>query len=165
VKPEEIVTARLVLTPLVPDDADAMAVVLGDERLHEFIGGQPASRQELRARYVRWAFGSGSPDESWLNWVVRADGEPVGWVQATATRKAQGWTAEVAWVMGVAWQGRGYAREAACALVEWLRGLGVRPVTATIHPDHHASAAVATRAGLTPTDTMIDGEKLWITPE
>jgi RimJ/RimL family protein N-acetyltransferase len=160
VTPETISTARLVLTPLVPADADAMAVVLGDERLHEFMGGQPATREELRARYVRWAFGSGSPDEHWLNWVVRTGGEPVGWMQATVT----GGSAEVAWVIGVPWQGNGYAGEAAVALVDWLRGRGADPITATIRPDHHASAAVATRAGLAPTDEVIDGEKLWITP-
>ena len=158
--PETIRTARLVLTPLVPDDADEMAVVLGDERLHEFMGGRPASREELRARYVRWAFGSGTADEHWLNWVVRAGGEPVGWVQATVTGRC----AEVAWVIGVPWQGNGYAGEAAVALVGWLRGRGADPITATIHPDHRASAAVATRAGLTATEDMVDGEKLWITP-
>jgi hypothetical protein len=39
-----IVTERLVLAPLTIDDADAMVVVLGDQRLHEFIGGdRPAS--------------------------------------------------------------------------------------------------------------------------
>ncbi|GIJ43153.1 hypothetical protein Val02_00390 [Virgisporangium aliadipatigenens] len=159
-RPQTITTARLVLTPLVPDDADEMAVVLGDERLHEFIGGRPATREELRARYLRWAFGSGSPDEHWLNWVVRADGQAVGWVQATVS----GGSAEVAWVIGVAWQGNGYAGEAATALVAWLRAGGAHPITATIRPDHHASAAVATRAGLAPTDREIDGERLWITP-
>ena len=33
-----IETARLRLAPLRPEDADEMAEVLGDERLHEFMG-------------------------------------------------------------------------------------------------------------------------------
>jgi hypothetical protein len=33
------------------------------------------------------------------------------------------------------------------------------------HPAHHASAAVAARAGLTPTGTYHDGEQLWQRPE
>jgi hypothetical protein len=37
--------------------------VLGDKRLHEFIGGQPVTIAGLRDRYARLAAGSrGSPD-------------------------------------------------------------------------------------------------------
>ena len=36
-----IETARLVLTPLVASDAEAMVDVLADERMHEFTGGHP----------------------------------------------------------------------------------------------------------------------------
>ncbi len=87
-----------------------MAAVLGDERLHEFIGGSPASAADLRARYE---------------------------------------------------QGRGYAAEATSGLVGWLLGQGAVTITACIHPDHHASARVAARAGLSPTDGMADGERVW----
>ncbi len=45
-----IATARLVLDPLRAEDADEMAQVLADPTLHEFIGGEPATRDELRAR-------------------------------------------------------------------------------------------------------------------
>ena len=38
---------------------------------------------------------------------------------------------------------------------------GIRTVTAHIHPDHDASAAVADRVGLKPTLTVEDGERLW----
>ena len=70
-------------------------------------------------------------------------------------------TAEVAWVIGVPWQGRGYATEAAQALVAWLEGVGVTTITAHIHPDHEASAVVASRAGLSPTTELEDGERVW----
>lgn len=43
----------------------------------------------------------------------------------------------------------------------WLVRHYVRTVTAHIHPDHTASAAVATAAGLLPTDEQHDGETLW----
>src|SRR5258708_29124460 len=55
---DEIATRRLLLTPLRPEDAEPMAGVLADERLHEFIGGSPASADELRSRYRRLAAGS-----------------------------------------------------------------------------------------------------------
>jgi RimJ/RimL family protein N-acetyltransferase len=161
-----ITTDRLVLTPLRQTDADAMVDVLGDECLHEFIGGHPAGLAELRSRYGRLVAGCGDPDEIWLNWIVRRGvaQEPIGTVQATVTRLGDGWTAEIAWVIGVPWQAQGFAVEAARALVGWLHGRRVAVVTAAIHPDHHASATVAARAGLTATTEEIDGERIWRTP-
>lgn len=158
-----ITTERLVLTPLRQADADTMVDVLGDEQLHEFIGGHPASLAELRRRYERLAAGSGDPDQLWLNWIVRrgVDDEPIGTVQATVTRHGDRWAAAVAWVIGRPWQARGFAAEAARAMVSWLRDRGTSVITANIHPDHHASAKVAARAGLTATSEEVDGERVW----
>lgn len=69
--------------------------------------------------------------------------------------------AEIAWVVSSRRQGRGYASEAARALVAWLDGHGVATIEAHIHPRHEASAAVARRAGLLPTERFDDGERLW----
>jgi RimJ/RimL family protein N-acetyltransferase len=80
-------------------------------------------------------------------------------VQATIT--AAGRAAEVAWVIAMAWQGQGLAAEAAEGLVAWLKAGGVQTITAHVHPDHHASAAVAARAGLAATGEMHDGERIW----
>ncbi|MFG3040574.1 GNAT family N-acetyltransferase [Streptomyces sp. NPDC048330] len=152
-------TARLELRPLRVEHADEMAVVLGDPRLHAFIGGEPDDTERLRARYRRMTAGSPRPDEVWLNWVVRLRDEDrlVGTVQATVV----GRTAEIAWVVGVPWQGRGIAREAVGALVDRLSAGPVDALVAHIHPDHIASAAVARSAGLSPTDRWHDGEIRW----
>lgn len=160
-----IPTERLALTPLRPADADSMVAVLGDERLHEFIGGRPAGLADLRRRYERLVAGSGDPDEIWLNWIVRRgiDHEAVGTVQATVTRLDTSWLAEIAWIIGVPWQGQGFAAEAARGLVDWLRSQGTAVITANIHPDHHASANVAARAGLIATGAFVDGERVWRT--
>ena len=69
--------------------------------------------------------------------------------------------AEVAWVVGVPWQGHGYASEAAAALVDWLAQTGVATVIAFVHPGHAASSAVARRIGLGPTEELVDGELVW----
>jgi RimJ/RimL family protein N-acetyltransferase/predicted N-acetyltransferase YhbS len=159
---ERLTTPRLELDPLGPDDADEMVAVLADERLYSFIGGRPPSLNELRARYERLAAGrSADGTEEWHNWIIRRrpDGRAVGTAQATI--RDSGTTAEVAWVIGVDWQGKGFATEAARAVVAWLEARGAVTITAHVHPAHHASGAVAAGAGLVATRTMIDGERVW----
>lgn len=159
----DISTQRLELLPLQVEFADEMAAVLGDPALHTFIGGAPLSARELRERYGRLVAGPPDPAVSWCNWVLRIRDEEclVGTVQATVGPGDDGLEAEIAWVVGVPWQGRGLATEAAIALVDRLGRQSVRTVVAHIHPDHAASAAVATACGLTPTDRMHDGEVRW----
>ncbi|MFS8101869.1 GNAT family N-acetyltransferase [Lentzea alba] len=152
-------TDRLDLIPLQVEHAEEMAGVLADPALHTFIGGTPLTPDALQARYRRLVAGSPDPSERWLNWVISLRDESclVGTVQATIT----GRTAEIAWVVGTPWQGRGIAGEAARGLVGWLGTQPVQTVIAHVHPDHHASAAVAASAGLTATGEVQDGEVRW----
>ncbi|UUU36841.1 GNAT family N-acetyltransferase [Streptomyces sp. CA-210063] len=117
----------------------------------------------LRSRYQRMTAGSPDPAVSWLNWVIRLRDEAclTGTVQATISSCGHGPLAEIAWVMGTSWQGRGIATEAARGLVDWLSQQSVQTVIAHIHPEHQASAAVATAAGLTPTNEWHEGEIRW----
>jgi RimJ/RimL family protein N-acetyltransferase len=142
-----------------------MIDVLGDERLHRFVGGHPLTARELHARYARLAAGSSDPTVEWRNWIVRRrdDGRAIGTLQATITTSPAAGVAEasVAWVVGVPWQGQGFASEATTALVGWLRAHGVAGITAHIRPDHRASERVAARAGLAPTADGVDGERVW----
>lgn len=156
-------TGRLDLQPLLVEHAEEMAGVLSDPALYTFIGGAPPAAADLRARYERLAAGSPDPEVSWCNWVIRLrqEGCLAGTVQATIGGPADEAVAEIAWVVGTPWQGRGIATEAAQGLVGWLGHLPARIVIAHIHPDHHASAAVATAAGLTPTGLWQDGELQW----
>ncbi|MFJ4571657.1 GNAT family N-acetyltransferase [Streptomyces sp. NPDC088846] len=160
--PEAFSTERLDALPLRTAHAEEMATVLADPALHTYTGGAPEDLHALRARYTRWESGSPDPAERWWNWVlrVRDDGCLAGWVQATV--KAPDAEAEIAWVVGTRWQGRGYAKEAATGLVaHLLREGSVRTVVAHIHPDHAASAAVAAAAGLVATEQWCDGERRW----
>jgi RimJ/RimL family protein N-acetyltransferase len=187
-----LTTERLELLPVEVGFADEMAQVLGDPALHTFIGGEPEDVDALRIRYARWAKGSPDPAVIWLNRVVRLrdEGRLVGTLQATI--RVAPWTetatetesetdietrtatrveapaasipvAEVAWVVGTAWQGRGLAKEAALAWVTWLRAQGMAEIRAHIHPDNAASAAVGRAVGLAPTDIRQDGERRWST--
>ena len=173
---------RTVLVPLAVSDAEEMTGVLGGERLYAFTGGHPPTADELRARYARQVAGrSADGREEWRNWIIRraGDRQAVGFVQATITARAAqrgeasaagvapagerggGEIAVVAWVVGLAWLGNGYAAEAARALAAWLDARGIETLQAHIHPDHAASAAVARSAGLLPTGQIEDGEQLW----
>ena len=158
---ESILTERLALLPLEVAHAEELAVALSDPALHAFTGGEPLSVADLRTRFQRLVAGSPDPAVTWWNWVIqrRASDELVGTVQATVTD--DGGQAEIAWVVGTPWQGAGLASEAARALVDWLAGRGVRVIRAHVHPEHHASAAVAAAAGLVRTDEWHDGEVRW----
>lgn len=157
---EPLRTARLVLTPLVPADAAEMVEVLADQSLYAFIGGEPPEPAALARQYEAQVAGPDREGETWHNWIVRLDGIATGFVQATVIDGI----AEIAWVIGVPWQRRGIATEAAGAMKEWLATIGVTRFEAHIHPAHAASAGVAAALGLAPTGTLDDdGEMVWST--
>jgi RimJ/RimL family protein N-acetyltransferase len=158
-------TAELHLEPLRPEHADELVAVLDDPALHTYTGGHPDTREHLRERYRRQAVGrSADGSQLWFNWVLRhhATGQAVGYVQATLIPQKAATEAQLAWVVGTAHQGRGYARQAAATVVDWLRSLSVDPIVAFIHPDHQASMAVARAIGMTPTDTVVGAEVRWV---
>ncbi len=118
--------------------------MLDDETLHEFTGGQPLTTSEMTEQFkVRVKERSPDGTEVWLNWVIRDDGEAIGYVQATVGELGSEVTADIAWVVAAPWQGQGFAKEASQAMVDWLIQAGVTVVAANIHPRHDASAAVA----------------------
>jgi RimJ/RimL family protein N-acetyltransferase len=160
---DPIAARRLTLVPLRAEHADEMTTVLAHPDLYTFTGGSPPPAQALRTRYERWITGSPDPAVSWCNWVIQLHSPHclAGTVQATISTGGDLPAAEVAWVVGTPWQGRGIATEAARALIAWLRRQPIRTVIAHIHPGHQASAAVAAAVGLTPTDHWQDGEIRW----
>ncbi len=164
--PEAVQTQRLSLEPLRVEHAREMLAMLQDSSLYMFTGGRAPDLEELRARYARQCVGrSPTGTQGWLNWIIREDNQrtAVGAVQATLRREPTGLSAELAWVIGIAYQGRGYATEAARAIKQWLTDCGVDGFEAYIHPDHQASAGVARHLGLTATDQAREGEIRWAT--
>lgn len=155
---------RVILEPLRVAHADVMVGALSHPGLYEHTGGSPPTADELRSQYERQVRGR-SPDggERWFNWVVRelSTGETVGYVQATVHYAREDLVAEVAWVTGVPYQGRGLATSAAKIVKQWLCRQGVYAFTAHIHPGHLASAGVAAHLGLSPTGSLEGGEAVW----
>jgi RimJ/RimL family protein N-acetyltransferase len=155
-------TRRLVLEPMLRVHAEVMYPILSDPALYQFIAGAPPSSAAWLAEMYARQECRRSPDgrELWLNWLMRERerGTPVGYAQATIASAHT----YVAWVVGTPWQGRGYASEAAAALVRWLEQLGAPDVRACIHPRHTASQGVAHHAGLRRTRQLCDGEEVWV---
>jgi RimJ/RimL family protein N-acetyltransferase len=164
---QAIEARRIVLEPLRVEHSEETFAVLDDPRLHRYISGSPLTRTQLRERYARLSAGR-SPDgrHGWLNWIVRErmSGAAIGHVQATLSRPPQDATdivAELAWTIGHAHQGNGYATEAAIAMAGWLQTQGVARLAAHIHPEHEASAKVAGALGLEATARRRDFEVRW----
>ena len=159
-----IETRRLRLVPLTRDDASDLFPVLNDSSLHRFIGGEPLPEDALSERYARLETGAPADrSEVWANWVVRlrSTGTAIGYVQASISAQA----ADLAWVIGRAWQRNAFASEAVEAMASWLLDAGVETLTAHIHPENLASTLVARRAGLAPTGEVdADGEDVWRGP-
>ena len=148
---------------MVECDTDELFRLLKDPEIHVFTGGRPpASADDVRAK-IRRRESRRSPagDELWLNWTLRlkADRSVVGYVQAGVKLGK----ADLAWVVGVPFQRRGYASEASRRVLQWLRDdLDVHEVRANTHPDHVASHRVARNIGLLKSGERTDeGEEVW----
>ncbi len=136
----------ITLEPQMAGHAAEMFALLRDPALYVFTDDkEPASEDWLRARYQRLESRQ-SPEghQLWLNWIVRAGGTAVGYVQATV----ENGEAEIAYVIAGAYQRRGYAASACQAmLAELSAAYGVRHATATLDPDNAASLALLARLG------------------
>jgi RimJ/RimL family protein N-acetyltransferase len=156
-----IESENLRLVPLTRADAADLFAVLDDPGLHRYIGGEPLGERALAERYSQLERGAPADrNEVWANWVVRLREGDIAIGVTQATIGAGG--ADVAWVIGQAWQGAGYGSEAAQAMTSWLRAAGVPMLRAHIHPENEASARVAQRAGLRSTRaTDSGGEIVW----
>ena len=157
-----IETDRLELRPIRRDDAQFLFPVLSDPTLYEYTGEEPpASVSALRELYAsREARRSPDGRELWLNWMIRirASSEAIGYVQSSVAPLG----ADLAWGVGSPWQSRGYASEAAKAVINWLWAMGVTRIRASINLYHAASRKVAINAGLRRTDEISEGEEVWV---
>jgi len=165
----ELETGRLLLSPMYATDAERLYEWLQEPALHSFIGREPPeSAHQLKTRIRLWEHRqSAAGDEVWLNWTLRVadrampdNGAVVGYVQATIKANQT----NLAWVIGLPFQGRGYATEAARRVAGWLtKRPGISELRANIHPAHAASQAVARRVGLHRSAEVTEaGEEVWV---
>ncbi|WP_231939410.1 GNAT family N-acetyltransferase [Brevibacterium siliguriense] len=159
-----IVTDRLLLEPLEVHHATEMVETLSSPDLYTYIGGTSPSLPELERLYaLQLAGASPTGDAGWLNWIVREANRStaIGYVQATVTMADTRNQADIAWVIGADHQRRGFATEAARAMIAWLADRQVTELRAAIHPGNESSNRVAERLGMNRPDAIDDGEVIW----
>jgi RimJ/RimL family protein N-acetyltransferase len=141
--------SRLVFREMTPGDLDDMAALLGDPDVMTYYP-RPKTRQEA-AQWIDWnrrlyrTHGHGL----WL--LATGKGEFVGDCGLTPQVVDGVTELEVGYHVLPAFQGRGYATEAAAACRDFARAvLGSTRLIAIIHPDNRPSQRVAEKIGLRP---------------
>ncbi|MFH8403883.1 GNAT family N-acetyltransferase [Streptomyces sp. NPDC018019] len=142
-----ITTERLRLRPLTGADTEWWVRLHADTEVSRFVGRytheQAAARlDDIQQQWAERGHGLCAVE-------LRSTGETIGrsglnwWEQFDET--------EIGWTFARAHWGRGYATEAARAVLDWGFGtLELRQITAMVHPDNTASSSVARRLGFTP---------------
>ncbi|WP_244900535.1 GNAT family N-acetyltransferase [Streptomyces nanshensis] len=140
-------TERLTLRPLTRHDVDALVDLHADPLVNRFV---PAFSHEQALRRLSEIESQWSERGHGLCAVhLRATGEFVG--RCGLNHWPQFDEIEAGWSFKSAFWGRGYATEAARAVLDWgFAQLSPPYVTAMIRPGNEASVRVATRLGFTP---------------
>jgi [ribosomal protein S5]-alanine N-acetyltransferase len=138
-------TARLTLRPLSLNDADALLQVFGDEETMRFWSTGPVtSLDAMRERLARNVV----PDDSPANVFAIAESEsgPArGWVSLYAFKDGN---AGAGYILNKAVRGRGYAREALAALLDYAFDIrNVHRIFLEIDPENTASIRLAQSMG------------------
>jgi len=140
----EIETGRLLLRPWRPEDADRVAEVMTDPRMHEFLAlPDPYTADDARFFVTEMAV---APRREGTGISCALVERPGGRIVGSALLRL-GEEPEVGyWVAGDA-QGNGYAAEASAALAGWAFTVGLPRVALLCHVGNVASARTALAAG------------------
>jgi RimJ/RimL family protein N-acetyltransferase len=159
-------TSRLTLRPFVESDFDAVYAMRSDPEVALYLYQGPLSADETRSRLERnMALSAWTAEGDWLSVAVveRATGLTVGdlafhWVSERDR------TAEVGFVFDPRHQGKGFATEAASALVEWAFGVGgFHRVIGRTEARNVASARVLEKLGMRREAHFVENE--WVKGE
>lgn len=144
----DLIGQGVVLEPQRETHADELFELIKDPALHGYLDYDPPTDAVAFRRRLRKLESRRSPDgtEGWLNWVVREPGGAIaGYVQATVYPDGQ---TDIGYVIGTAFQRRGYATAAVRAMLgELAAAHGATYARATVDPKNTASAAVLDKLG------------------
>ncbi len=142
-------TARLELRPLTPGDAPFLLRILNDPDFVRFVGDRGVRTVEQAGEYLRERMLEPFARDGYGQFLVRvaATGEAAG-TCGLLKRDALD-DVDLGFAFLPAFRGRGYAREAAAAVLEHARDdLGIPRVVAITAPDNDRSARLLEQLGL-----------------
>jgi len=139
---------NLVLRPLELTDAPVITKLAGDWEVARWTLDIPHPFDAVMARnFIVWAQEElRSQRRFFFAMVARATGELVGVISLTCNSVDEG---EIGYWVGRPYQGRGYAREAAAAIIIMgFEAMALRRVVAACHPDNKPSWRVMEHCGM-----------------
>jgi RimJ/RimL family protein N-acetyltransferase len=144
--PLQLQTDRLLLRPFSVDDASGLARVLSDSEAAQFIGG-PKSHDEARDSAIRMRDAFAQRGWGTLAVIWPDDGTCIGYCGVRPLSCTP--DVELAFALERSYWGRGYATEAATAVLDAaFVCLKFKSVVGTVYPDNIASQRVLAKLGL-----------------
>lgn len=136
----DLETPRLRIRPVGPEDVEAVARLWASKKVTRFLGG-PRDKSGIRRTLREYVEARNVYDL----WAVeeRASGRIVGHCGLLPRRVANRDEVEIVYVFGSRHWGKGFATEAAGAVLGHAWSLGLKRVVALVDPENVASARVA----------------------
>lgn len=159
-------TSRLTLRPFVDSDFDAMHAMRADADVARYLYGETMSPEETRSLLAqKIATPSWAREGDWLTAaaVESASGVTVGDVSLRWVSERDR-TAEIGFIFDPRHQGKGFATEAARAVVDWAFGsAGLHRVIGRTEARNAASARVLEKLGMRLEAHFVENE--WVKEE
>ena len=161
---EPIRTSRLTLRLLADIDIDAVHAYQSDPEVTRYELFDPRSRDEVAEKIAKWSQATTlEHDDDYLQLAIDLDGRAIGELYFTIKR-AKDQLGEIGWSPHPAFQGKGYATEAASAVLDLAFGtLELHRVMADLDPRNAASIRLCERLGMRREALFV--EDLWFKGE
>lgn len=143
-------TRRLRLRDFESDDVEGVHQYAADPEVCRYMEWGPNTLAQTQAFVRDEIAATGSSDRDSFTWAITLNGAVVGACSVTVTSRAHR-RGEMGYVLARAHWGRGYASEAAAAVLDFARGeLGLERVEATCRTENIASQRVLMKIGMQP---------------
>ncbi|HEY6363091.1 MAG TPA: GNAT family N-acetyltransferase [Vicinamibacterales bacterium] len=151
-----LLTARLILDRLTPDDGNGLFEVRGDPEVMAFWDWPHDASPSVTAAVVEQMLREMASGQA-CYWTVRlrSDGTFVGLCDLGEMQANQ---ADIGYMLGRRFWGMGLAQEAVACVLEQARALGLTSVRARIHAGNVRSARLLERVGFKEVDSIPDFE-------